>query len=206
MNSVKPVYGNVILDEANFESNDMKKSLPLLTCIIPALLIFPFLCSAQTNRNNSRLRSLQTAVEKSEARMADAEKKMAIGDSLIWYGDSRIAEADKDFFRIANEVKTLNRDYRDRRKELIKQNKSDFREIALTARTELQKLDMQYQADMRNYSAEAREMKKKAALGESDICKGQQMQAAAAKNIRISEKALRDARERYELALGTLGN
>ena len=70
----------------------------------------------------------------------------------------------------------------------------------------IRKLDEERRLSIREFSFEVREMKKKAMKGDSDIRRGQQMQSSAAKSLKSSQKALRDARERYDLAMSPLLN
>lgn len=168
---------------------------------ITLLLLIPAITQAQRNRNETRLRTLKKSIERIEARLADAEYKMGIGDSLIHYGDRLIAQADKDFFRIADEVKKINKVYRSKRRKLYKLSKSSNREVAMQARDDLRELETEHRLVIREYADQAREMKKKAMKADSDIRRGQQLQSMAARTIKSAQKDLREARERYELAM-----
>lgn len=184
----------------------MKERLVLSAFIISFLFITPQLSIAQSSRNETRLRNLQKSIDRIETRIADAEQRMITGDSLIIHGDQQISIADKDFFRIADEVKRMNRKYRTKKKKFYKLTKSNNREISIQARNDIRLLDSDRRLSLRTFSFEVRDMKKRAMKGDSDIRKGQQMQASSAKSLRASQKSLRAARERYELALSPLGH
>ncbi|MBN1953033.1 MAG: hypothetical protein JW801_17645 [Bacteroidales bacterium] len=178
------------------------------TFFLPALFFLPLLTSAvvfgQSGRNDTRLRNMEKSIERIEQRMEKAELQMMMGDSLIQYGDQQIAQADKDFYRIADEVKKMNKEYRARRKRFEKLAKSSDRETALEAKQEIRMLDENRRNAIREYSFEVRDMKKKAMKGDSDIKKGQSLQSMAAKSIKSSRRDLRDAQERYDMTLSTL--
>ena len=184
----------------------MKFTAIYVLLILCSFTVFPRNSFSQINSNDIRMKSLQKNIERIEARIVDAESKMLFGDSLIQYGDQMIKEADADFFRIAEEVKHMNRQYRLKRKKLYKVTKSTNRELAIQARNDLRKLDEKRRLAIREFSFEVREMKKKAMKGDSDIRRGQQMQSTAAKSLKSAEKALRDAQNRYDLAMSPMLN
>lgn len=176
----------------------------LLPGLFLVLLITASPVLSQSCRNSSRLRNMEKSIERIEERMYKAELQMIMGDSLILNGDRQIADADKDFYRIADEVKKMNKVYRIKRKKLYKLTKSSNRELALQAKLNIRKLDEERRSSVRTYSFEVRDMKKKAMKGDSDIKRGQSLQSMATKNLKSSRRALEDAQERYDLALSTL--
>ncbi len=176
--------------------------LPILSLLILISVNISAFC--QTSRNDARLRNLEKSIERIEFRMQKAEGQMVMGDSLITFGDRQIAEADKDFYRIADEVKKMNKEYRAKRKQLYKQTKSDNRETILQAKEDIRKLDETRRASIREYSLEVRAMKKKRLKADSDISRGQSLQKMAAKSLKASRHDLREAQERYDLAISSL--
>jgi hypothetical protein len=184
----------------------MNSKLYAIIFIIFMLCFSISISFSQTSRKNVRLRSLQTSIERAESRIVDANEKLVQADSLISFGDQKIARADQDFFRIAGEVKRLNKDYRSKRKKLDKLCKSKNREVAIQARSDIRKLEEERRTAMREYSVQVRDMKKSVMKGECDIRKGQQLQISAARSLKESEKALHQAQQQYDLAISTFGN
>lgn len=76
------------------------------------LYIFPGICQAQQDRTDPRIRNLQSTINLTVDRISDAEQKLILADSLIKNGVRELAEADEEFYRIEEQVKTFNKNYR----------------------------------------------------------------------------------------------
>ncbi len=169
--------------------------------LIIFLLALPLASQAQTDRKEAKLQLLRDKVARAETKVAAAEKKLTIADSLITFGELSIADAEEEFSRIGEEQKMLEKEYKSNSKQLRKLTKSKDAEVAEKAESDLKALEKKFNADIKTYRDEIKQLTRKAARGEKDIDKGINLERSANQSLREALKALELAQENYEAFL-----
>ena len=183
----------------------------LKNIVSDSLVIFIITCfvyyvpaHSQDDKNAAKLQMLKDKVTMAEAKVADAERKLFIADSLIETGYKMADEADAEFSRLDEEKKNSNKEYVAQYKALSKETKSKDPEVAKRAGEELKTLETSYNEETKKREAEIKILTKQAEKGNSNVEKGKDKKKDAEVKVKESNEKLEAARAAYEDFAGSL--
>ena len=174
--------------------------------IITILLMISFTANGQTKtltpeeKKAAEIKKLETNLETAKTKVAQAQRKIEIADSLVVAGEALIEESRTEDKAISAERKTLAKEYEANRKPIEKQTTSKDKEEATAAKAELKALDTQYKADVKVLDTRYKESTKKFTTGNSNIDKGKMNKKTSKDALNLAEANLEVAQEKYDAA------
>ncbi len=174
--------------------------------IFTMLLMISFLMNAQTQtltpeeKKAAEIKKLETSLNTAKAKVAQAQRKIEVADSLVVAGEAMIEESRTEDKAISAERKALEKEYEANRKPIEKQTTSKDKEEATAAKAELKALDTQYKADVKVLDTRYKESTKKFTTANSNIDKGKMNKKTGKDALNLAEANLETAQARYDAA------
>jgi chromosome segregation ATPase len=174
--------------------------------ILTILFSLTLLTTGQTTtltpaeKKAAEIKKLETNLNAAKTKVAQAQRKIEVADSLVVAGEAMIEESRTEDKAISTERKALDKEYEANRKPIEKQTTSKDKEEATAAKAELKALDTQYKADAKVLDTRYKESTKKFTTGNSNIDKGKMNKKTGKDALNLAEANLETAQAKYDAA------